>query len=753
MLVASFIGAALICAVYYFLKKAAASSSESASDTLNSSNTKLPSWLPRPQKRSTWVWSGILLAFLVFLTIYCQVGLIDDDLDAWLIFVGVSVVCSIVVLWREPVQRCFASLHIGKLRISFLVELVMLLLASYLTFIVVEMPSNPKLTQFNLTGMLIEITICFLGLAFMHFLFQRKGAGAAIGVMLFFGLGLLEYFVVEFRGEPLVASDVFALGTAAAVGFSYTYTLNASCVNAITLCVAVSTLFAFVPERNPERYLAANAGSNVEPNAEGKKTKRLRAVLNCLVALAIMVGSVAAVVTINLTDAFGITVSGWKPLNSYYRNGFLTSFIVGAQSIIPNQPSGYSNEAAEDIIATYAEAYDERMSEDEAYTLAQEQFEELQPTVIVIMDETFSDLSIYENLHAGYEGPEFFNSFDEAYMKGSLYVSAYGGGTCNSEFEFLTGASMAYFGIGVYPYMVYDLSEAPSMARQFQEMGYITTAIHPNRAANWNRDVVYPDLGFDSFLSIDDFEDPDTLCNKVTDEEVFNTVLDLLESNDDPQFIFAVTMQNHSSYNTGLIPNEDLTEYYVDGENDSELDEYLALITASDEALEDFIESLSELDTPVVLVYFGDHQPNIASDYNDSIFADEEDTIEHEQRRYQSSYMVWANYDIAGAEDLLPTTTSATSINYLAAQVMELIGAPLSDYQKCALEIRESMPLINVAGYMDKYGQWADADSDDSNTADNLYYDLWMAQYYMFFGDGVKYQVGAGASGITHVTW
>ncbi len=698
----------------------------------DASQTSRPAWLPQPHKRSTWVWSLMLVLVMMIITLCYMGGLISEDYGSWACLIGATIVCAIGVLWREQVRSWLGTQRIGKLPLAPIIELCMLLLGAYLSFVVVEMPSNPNLTSFNLTGMLMEIVICLLVLVFMHFVFQRCSVGAALGVVLLFFLGLVEYFVVEFRGEPLMASDVFAVGTAAAVGTSYTYRITASCIYAIALGMVTSTMFAFMPEHQKATRLRA-----------------LRVICNCLVALMIVAGSALTLVNVDLVDTFGVSVSGWKPLNSYYRNGFLTSFVVGAQSIIPDQPEGYSTEAAEEIIATYAAAYDERTAEDDSYSQASAQFEEIQPSVVVIMDETFADLSIYENLHAGYEGPEWYSSFDEAYLKGALYVSAFGGGTCNSEFEFLTGSSMAYFGSGVYPYMVYDLSEAPSIARQFQELGYTTTAIHPNRAANWNRDVVYPKLGFDTYLDIDSFDGSETLCGRVTDAETFDLIVELLESSDEPQFIFDVTMQNHSPYNTGLIPEQDLTQYYVDGTNNPELDEYLARIDASDEALEEFVEILSKLERPVVLVYFGDHQPSLARKYNNSIFADEEDTVAHEQRRYQTCYMVWANYDIAGAQDLLSSQTSATSVNYLAAQVLELIGAPLTDYQKCALEIREGMPLINLAGYADAYRGWVTSSSSSSSAADDLYNDLWMAQYYMFFGDGVRYQIGAGASGIT----
>lgn len=59
------------------------------------------------------------------------------------------------------------------------------------------------------------------------------------------------------------------------------------------------------------------------------------------------------------------------------------------------------------------------------------------------MNETFSDLSIYQNMRAGYEGPQYFKSLSNCLSRGKLYVSAYGGGTANTEFEFMTGNSMA----------------------------------------------------------------------------------------------------------------------------------------------------------------------------------------------------------------------------------------------------------------------------------------------------------------------
>ena len=67
------------------------------------------------------------------------------------------------------------------------------------------------------------------------------------------------------------------------------------------------------------------------------------------------------------------------------------------------------------------------------------------------MNESFSNLNMYDGVE-GYEGTTYVDSLD-ALLRGTLYVSARGGGTCNTEFEFLTGSSLGMIGGGVYPYM------------------------------------------------------------------------------------------------------------------------------------------------------------------------------------------------------------------------------------------------------------------------------------------------------------
>ena len=152
-------------------------------------------------------------------------------------------------------------------------------------------------------------------------------------------------------------------------------------------------------------------------------------------------------------------------------------------------------------------------------------------------------------------------------------MSAYGGGTCNTEFEFLTGNSMSYLGSGVYPYTIYDLLDTKNLAEQFKDLGYTTTAMHPNHGTNWNRENVYSGFGFDRFMTINDFQDAEKLRGMVSDAATYDKILEMLESDSAPQFIFDVTMQNHSGYDTGLLPPDKLNNYLIDGAVSSLIEE------------------------------------------------------------------------------------------------------------------------------------------------------------------------------------
>lgn len=130
---------------------------------------------------------------------------------------------------------------------------------------------------------------------------------------------------------------------------------------------------------------------------------------------------------------------------------------------------------------------------------------------------------------------------------------------------------------------------------------------------------------------------------------------------------------------------------------------------------------------------FGDHQPSAATTLNDELYP-QEDTASHAFRIYQSTYLVWANYEIAGNTEL--NVYDTVGANEIAAITLNKIGAPLTNYQKALLATRSDVPTINVAGYLGADGLRYDLESEDSPYASTI--DKLQRMQYLEFASKVQ---------------
>ena len=188
-----------------------------------------------------------------------------------------------------------------------------------------------------------------------------------------------------------------------------------------------------------------------------------------------------------------------------------------------------------------------------------------------------------------------------------------GGNTADSEFEFLTGNTMAFLPVGSIPYQQYIKSTTPSLASYLKSIGYATYAQHPYYGSGWNRDTVYPLLGFDNLSFMQDYSNQRFVRKYISDETSFDKIIETYENKPDgqPAFIFNVTMQNHGGYTDTYYGFDNTVT--ADKLNNSALDQYLSLIKLTDEDLKSLIEYFSNVDEKTIVVFFGDHQPKSLS--------------------------------------------------------------------------------------------------------------------------------------------
>lgn len=650
---------------------------------------------------SALLWLAPQFVSLVALSFLCGARLYVSS-GQYLVASVVMVACSgALIAARSGFQkRPHQFSHVAL--VFFIRDLLLLPFVVCIGFLLIELPWNTNLFAMNELYIALNIGLLTIPFLFLFLFSNRRGGYLAILLVACFVLGWAQYFIGLFKGSAIRPSDILAVGTAFSVSDGYRFEVGAFQVLAVgLLCIAISVLSFMRP---------------LSPCDKGGK-RSVGGMLRVTSALALVLLSFVAYRGVDFTDSFGFETSLFDSLSAYRRQGFIASFISLAQNARIVRPEGYNTRDAEALLQSYVVEYDETCGASENRQSAQEQFALERPTIVVIMNEAFSDLSIYDGMGAGYEGPEFVNAMDDALYKGYAYSSVVAGGTCNSEFEFLTGAAMAFIGTENQPYVMHNLSGVSSLPDQLHDVGYTSTAIHPMPGSNWNRDNVYAAMGFDHFLDVDSFDDSAPVRHAgLTDGVTYEKVLEQLQVNDGPQLIFDVTMQNHGAYDTFDLPIEERIDSnitWVDGPFPEQTTEYISLIAASDEELGFFLSELKSVDRPVVVVFFGDHQPAHGPILNEVLFSDENpNDPNHFEREYQVPYFIWANYDVAGISQT--SERLDTGINALAAVTLNAIGAPLSDWQKAQIVARLDVPVINGFGYQTSDGQWHSLANRDS---------------------------------------
>lgn len=532
----------------------------------------------------------------------------------------------------------------------------------------------------------------YLALAFLLGSFRW---GYTIATLFSMILGLVNYFVIEFRSSPIVPWDLMSLGTAASVADNYTYDIT-------WRLLFVTFGFVFL--------LLAGWKSTLTVK---KLPLRLVSGAVCIVGLLAAGGALQEK---SVKDALGMDQTLFTPTVRYRNNGFVAAFVGNLHLINIEEPDGYSVERVQQIAASagaqgvegektgVSENTDSAEKEETAVSAGFDL--DKAPNIIVVMNEAFSDLSYLGEFGTNEDYMPFFRRMMEEHTSGKLMVSVKGGNTANTEYEFLSGDSMAFLPAGSVVFQQYIKDAVPTLATHLKELGYSTIGMHPYLGSGWDRDTVYPLLGFDEFLDIDAFPDAEYIRNYVSDQSAFEKIIEVFENKDpgERQFIFEVTMQNHSGYSKdypGFYPTIALTDFTSTSTSIQAAEKYLTLIQESDKAFEGLISYFEQVEEPTVILMFGDHMP---SDYITNVIAritgyDLESSLEEYQKSYQVPFLMWSNFGLEKDENM-----KMTSVNYLGAYLLDRLDIPLTSYQEYLLKLRESLPVICAGTYIDTEG-------------------------------------------------
>ncbi|MCI6831659.1 MAG: LTA synthase family protein, partial [Clostridiales bacterium] len=483
--------------------------------------------------------------------------------------------------------------------------------------------------------------------------------------------GIVTYYSIAIRNAPISPWDLMAAGTAMSVLSGFDLTPPSQVIISIAGVILWGILAGQLQRR----------GKFPKPMLR----ERLEAVAASLVLI----------ISFSLIAIFGqgnFYVSTWRQVTANRQNGMLLNFVMNIGTMFNPKPSGYSATTAEDILANREDVY------------AVEEPNEQNPNIIAIMDETFADLSYLGDLHLENvdDVMPFVRSLSEKKntITGHLVVPAWGGGTCNSEYEFLTSNTYAFFQNGSYPMLQYVHSETESMASVLSAQGYQTVGIHPYYGSGWGRSRAYPLFGFDQFLDVEDFKDPEILRRYISDKSSFEKVIETYENKPEgtPLFCFNVTMQNHCSYDTVYDNFPEPVEFQYDTIYPL-TKQYLSLIQRSDESIKELIKYFKKQDEPTIIVLFGDHQPYIENAfYNYLTSGSGKSSAEITMDEHTVPFFIWANYDIDERD------MGRISANYLGPLTLDTANVEMSDYQEYVYSLMDKYPVISCVGCVDKDG-------------------------------------------------
>ena len=518
-------------------------------------------------------------------------------------------------------------------------------------------------------------------------------------------LSLVSRTMVEKRDEPLTPKDFALIKEAGNAMGSYDMNLHLPSVLALLTFVLLMILLGlllhgkrpFRPKLRPTWKLPRQW----ELGPRFSWLNLLFAVTGAAVSFGVLVGTVQLVYSSKeLYKSF--PVSNRSYITSVYEElGFPYCFCYNFNSYLVEKPEGYSAEE----VRTYLAQHPETAGAGENVN------------VIMVMNEAFSDVTNFETFLYGEEDNplRFYNSLiqSDRVVAGHIIVPNFGAGTANTEFDVITGMQTNLIGeIGISAFRVLN-RDKNSIFRVFLEDGYHTEFIHPGEDWFYNRQNVYRYFGAEKLLFDDAFVNVERKGSWVTDnavlqklEEEFSAAMD----EGSPYFNYTVTIQNHMSYTAKKygdyqVPEAQFTKE-LSPEARSMLSVYAEGVRDADRMLEGLVDYFDSREEPVLLVFFGDHLPNLGDNYlcyrELGLEVGETENVETTLKTFATPYVIWVNEAAAetldfsarkAALDLPPDGT--INAQYLGALTLELTGRRDQDsFFSYLNDLRRALPVL-----------------------------------------------------------
>lgn len=451
------------------------------------------------------------------------------------------------------------------------------------------------------------------------------------------GLAVADFILLTYRSMPLTASDILLMGSVRDIFEKYL-----SHVGLLGMMLAISAvigaiIFLWLRTEKVESIATLGAAN----------------LALCALLLAVLGSALLRGGCLRRTEEFG------NLPEAYGDSGFVYSFAASAVTRGVQEPEDYTPDEIDEVVQVRKE-----LPPTAAGT----------PNLVFVQLESFFDANYMKALTYETNPVPNFEALKKTCSTGLLSVPAIGAGTANTEFEVLTGMNLNHFGVGEYPYMtVVSNKTSQSIAGVLASAGYGAHAIHDNNATFYDRHLVYANLGFDSFTSLEYMRDVSYNPLGWADDSVLvPEILDALKSTKERDFVFAVSVQPHGRYPQTPIKGAPTMTFSGMKEEARAcgFSYYLEQLRQCDEFVGELVEALRDYPEPVAVVFYGDHLPSF-NITNDALSYGNTQTTE---------YVLWANYSMEKLDRDLQTYQLAA---YVTDRCRIHEGAVFCLHQSC----------------------------------------------------------------------
>ena len=325
--------------------------------------------------------------------------------------------------------------------------------------------------------------------------------------------------------------------------------------------------------------------------------------------------------------------------------------------------------------------------------------EKVLPNIIFVMSESHWDATQLDK-----SIPKNITPTIQKNQVSQLLSPSFGGGTANVEFEVLTSLNTD-LNQNQLAYVAKLKRPTYSLPMYLNSLGYNTTAMHNNGKYFYNRSSVYQNLGFNQFTSIENMVSAANRSKYINqagwanDDLIYNSIQEQLKQQDRPQFIYAISVENHPMYNDDRFGanNFNISKSGITDRSKRALNTYLSGMQRADQHLKTLLDTVQQLERPSIVIFFGDHLPNLQNVYDEYGFwgSEQAKTEKNDVRFFETPLAIWSNFPIdkkQWAEPFIPA-------HFLAPRVLQAAHIPLSPYYQFIQKVNTCYSAIHKTGH------------------------------------------------------